>query len=167
MTTQAPEPVRVSVRVSPPPDEAFTLFAERFGSWWPREYTWAQDTLQRIGLEPRAGGRCYEIGPHEFHSDWGRVLIYDRPSRLVLAWQISPRRAPEPNPAQASEVEVRFTPSEGGGTRIVIEHRGFERHGPEGAAYRDALASIQGWPWILEQYAAAAGAHEHPSPGGA
>jgi Activator of Hsp90 ATPase homolog 1-like protein len=157
MNLRAPEPVRVTVLVPQEPVEAFALFADRFGSWWPREYTWSQATLRWIGLEPRVGGRCYEIGPNDFHSDWGRVLVWERPVRLVLAWQISPRREPEPDPARASEVEVRFESEEGGTTRVTLEHRGFERHGPGAAGYRVALASAQGWPWILGRYAAAAG----------
>jgi uncharacterized protein YndB with AHSA1/START domain len=157
MTNPVLEPVRNSVTVAQGPPEAFALFAEHFGSWWPREYTWAQETLQRIGIEPRVGGRCYEIGPYAFHSDWGRVLVWDPPHRLQVAWQISPRREPEPNPVKASEVEVRFEPVPDGGTQVVLEHRGFERHGPDGAAYREALAAPRGWPWILGRYAAAAG----------
>lgn len=157
MSGRAPEPVRASVTVPLGQPEAFALFAEGFGNWWPREYTWGQAVLQRIGFEPHVGGRCYEIGPHEFHSDWGRVLVWDPPHRLLIAWQISPRREPEPNPANASELEARFEPAAGDGTQVVLEHRGFERHGSEGAGYRDALASPQGWPWILARFAAAAG----------
>ena len=156
MNSPASEPVGVRITVAQPPSEAFDLFARRFGSWWPREYTWAQETLHHIALEPQAGGRCLEIGPHGFHSDWGRVLVWDPPGRLVLAWQISPRREPEPNPAKASEVEVRFEPADQGGTMVTLEHRGFERHGPDGASYRDALASERGWPWLLGRFAAAA-----------
>ena len=85
MTTRAPAPVRSAVTVPQSPAEAFALFAERLVDWWPREYTWAQDTLQRIGVDPQIGGRCYEIGPHEFPADWGRVLAWDRPARLLLA----------------------------------------------------------------------------------
>jgi uncharacterized protein YndB with AHSA1/START domain len=157
MMSQAPEPITATVTVAQAPAEAFALFTEGLAKWWPREYTWAQDVLQRIEVEPRVGGRCYEIGPREFHSDWGRVLVWSSPDRLLLAWQISPRREPEPNPVKASEVEVHFKPGTTGGTLVLLEHRGFERHGPEGVAYRDALASAQGWPWILKHYEAAAG----------
>jgi hypothetical protein len=156
MNKRVLEPVRASITVLAPSADAFALFADRFGEWWPREYTWAQDALEHIVLEPRVGGRCYEIGPHDFHVDWGRVLAWNRPRRLTLAWQISPRREPEPNPAKASEVDVRFEPIERHGTRVLLEHRAFECHGPEGSKYRDAMASARGWPWILQRYAKAA-----------
>ena len=152
-----PVPIRITIAAAIPPADAFALFTEGLTRWWPREYTWAQDTLVRIGMEPRLGGHCYELGPHDFRVDWGRVLAWEPPSRLVLAWQISPRREPQPNPAKASEVEIRFKARPPGGTDVTLEHRGFERHGAGGGDYRDALASEQGWPRILRQYASCAG----------
>jgi uncharacterized protein YndB with AHSA1/START domain len=103
----AAEPIRQSVAVAVPVDQAFAAFAD-LARWWPREYTWAGDTLEDIGIDPRQGGFCFERGPHGFTCHWGRVLTWDPPTRLVLTWQIAPDRAPEPNPAKASEVEVRF-----------------------------------------------------------
>jgi uncharacterized protein YndB with AHSA1/START domain len=83
------------------------------------------------------------------------VLVWEPPGRLVLAWQIAPDRAPEPNPARASEVEVRFVPQGPPGTRVELEHRGLSRHGADGDAYREALGSPDGWPLMLDRYAAA------------
>jgi uncharacterized protein YndB with AHSA1/START domain len=148
--------IRCTVDVTLPAQRAFALFTEHFALWWPREYTWAQDVLEDIGLEPKQGGLCYERGPHGFRSDWGRILSWEPPHRLVLAWHISPRREPEPNPAKASTIEVTFfafTPAQ---TRVDLEHRDFERHGTGADQYREALASSKGWPWILERYLAAA-----------
>jgi hypothetical protein len=71
-----------------------------------------------------------------------------------LAWQIAPDRAPEPNPAKASEVEVRFHPSDPTSTPVDLEHRAFPRHGDAAGTYRQGLASPQGWPRILARYAA-------------
>jgi hypothetical protein len=49
------------------------------------------------------------------------VLVWDPPDRLVITWQISPRREPEPNPAKASEVEVRFGAEGDGRTSVRLE----------------------------------------------
>jgi uncharacterized protein YndB with AHSA1/START domain len=87
-------------------EHAFKIFAEGLASWWPAEYTWSQDVLETIAIEPGEGGRCFERGPHNFECDWGRVLTWEPPHRLAFTWQISPKREPEPNPAKASEVEV-------------------------------------------------------------
>jgi uncharacterized protein YndB with AHSA1/START domain len=72
----------------------------------------------------------------------------------VLAWQIAPDRVPEPNPAKASEVEVRFHPTGTSGARVELEHRAFARHGEPGDTYRQAMASPEGWPLLLDRYAA-------------
>jgi uncharacterized protein YndB with AHSA1/START domain len=146
--------VRASVTVLVPAEQAFDVFA-RLAAWWPREYTWAADTLEDIGIEPREGGHCFERGPFEFTCHWGRVLLWDPPGRLVVTWQIAPDRVPQPNPAKASEVEVRFGDAGAAGTRVDLEHRAFARHGDGWSAYRHAMASPEGWPLILDRYAAA------------
>lgn len=146
------EPIRETVTVPVAADEAFEHFARRLGTWWPREYTWSQDVLEEIGIEPRINGPCYEIGPHGFRCDWGRVLAWEPPHRLVFLWQIGPDRTPQPDPARASEVEVRFVTIGPDATRVELEHREFARHGDGGDAYRDSLASPQGWPFMLERF---------------
>lgn len=149
------EPILHTITVAREPAAAFTLFCEELGHWWPREYTWGQDALEAIGIEPRVGGLCYERGPRGFRCDWGRVLAWEPPDRIEIAWQISPRREPVPDPARASTVTVRFEPAGAGQTRVTLEHGAFERHGAGAAEYRAALASAQGWPFIMGQYAAA------------
>jgi uncharacterized protein YndB with AHSA1/START domain len=148
------EPIRRSVTVPGSAERAFVHFTTGIRRWWPREYTWSQDVLEEIGLEPGAGGRCFEVGPHGFRCDWGRVVAWEAPRRLVFLWQIAPSRAPEPNPARASEVEVRFLEAGLEATRVELEHRAFERHGPGGAGYREGMASPEGWTYMLERYAA-------------
>jgi uncharacterized protein YndB with AHSA1/START domain len=147
--------IRRAVTVQAPVERSFAAFTAELASWWPREYTWANETLEAIGIEPREGGHCFELGPGGFHCDWGTVLTWDPPNRLVFAWQIAPSRAPEPNPAKASEVEVRFAPEGPLATRVQLEHRGFARHGDDGEAYRHALDSPQGWTMMLDRYATA------------
>jgi uncharacterized protein YndB with AHSA1/START domain len=149
----ADEPIRQAVTVPVTLDRAFSTFAD-LARWWPREYTWAADTLEDIGIEPRESGHCFERGPYGFTCHWGRVLAWEPPARLVLAWQIAPDRVPEPNPAKASELEVRFGPAGTSGTRVELEHRAFARHGEAGDSYRQAMASPEGWPLLLDRYAA-------------
>ncbi len=156
MTRQTPEDeVRRTATLRVPADRAFAVFTDGLAIWWPPEYTWAGDALDTIGIEPREGGRCFERGPHGFWCDWGRVLVWDPPHRLVLSWQISPERVPEPDPAKASEVEVRFVAEGPSACRVELEHRGFERHGEGGAGYRAGMDSAEGWTYILDRYAAA------------
>jgi uncharacterized protein YndB with AHSA1/START domain len=133
--------------------DGFALFTTGFARWWPAEYTWSGDALVEIGIEPREGGHCFELGPGGFRCDWGTVTAWEPPRRLVFLWQIGPGREPVPDPSRAGEVEVRF----GDDGRVDLEHRGFDRHGDGGAAYADGMGSPQGWPYILKRFAAAAG----------
>jgi uncharacterized protein YndB with AHSA1/START domain len=82
------------------------------------------------------------------------VLVWDPPRRLAFSWQISPGREPIPDPKKASEVELRFGEEGPRSTRIEFEHRGFSRHGEGAEGYREAMGSEQGWPYILDRYAA-------------
>jgi uncharacterized protein YndB with AHSA1/START domain len=147
--------IRLSMVVPASLDQAFDIFTAGLANWWPAEYTWSQEVLETIAIEPGEGGHCFERGPHGFRCDWGRVLVWEPPHRLVFTWQISPKREPEPDPAKSSEVEVRFVSEEPSHTRVEFEHRHFARHGEGGAEYRAALDSPQGWPYILDCYAKA------------
>lgn len=153
----APGPVRASVTVPVDAQRAFAIFTDGLASWWPPEYTWSGAALELIAIDPREGGLCSEYGPHRFRCDWGRVLVYDPPNRLALTWQIGPTRVPQPDPAQASRIDVRFSP-DGAATAVELVHSGFEHHGEGAEAYRDAMAADPGWPWLLRRYAGAAGA---------
>lgn len=145
--------LRASRTVAAEPDAAFQVFTERLADWWVREFTWSgPDCLQTIAVEPRLGGMAYELGPHGFRLDWGRVLVWEPPQRLVFSWQIAPDRVPEPDPAKASEVEVHFHPGRSG-TRVDLEHRAFDRHGPDADGYCQAMTA--GWEELLGRYAAA------------
>jgi uncharacterized protein YndB with AHSA1/START domain len=157
MTTETTaDRVRRSVTVPLVEDQAFDLFTKGFAGWWPREYTWAKETLESIGLEQRVGGFCYERGPDGFTCHWGRVRIWEPPDLIELLWQISPQREPEPNPAKASTVQVRFERTAPRMTLVELEHRNFSNHGPGGADYRAAMAEPAGWTYILRRYVEAA-----------
>jgi uncharacterized protein YndB with AHSA1/START domain len=145
-------PVRHTLTVPIPADQAFALFTEGFNSWWIGHHIGKADLAEAI-LEPRVGGRWYERGVDGSECDWGRVLAFQPPGRLVLTWQISSQWEFDPDLTRASEIEVRFT-EEDGHTRIDFEHRHIERLGP-GA---DELAKQvdRGWSEILDRYVEAA-----------
>ena len=148
-----PDAVRHEVNVPAEPADAFRSFTADLGEWWPPEFTWSQNTLEDIGMDCEEGGACFEIGPHGFRCDWGRVIQWDPPERVVLTWQISPERQPEPDPAKSSEVVVRFRPADNGSSQVVLEHAGFQRHGDRADEYRAGME--KGWGYLLDRYAAA------------
>ena len=147
------EPVIATVRTSRGPEAAFSRFAAEFPQWWPTEYTWAGESLERIAIEPGLGGACFEVGPDGFHCDWGRVVEWEPPVRLGFSWQIGPNREPVPDRRRAGTVAVAFEPDGEDATRVVLEHAGFDRYGKGAPRYRDAMASEQGWPFILGRFA--------------
>jgi uncharacterized protein YndB with AHSA1/START domain len=157
MTEQATtDAVRQSVTVPLPVERAFELFVDEFGKWWPKDshHTGGAPLADAI-IEPFEGGRWYERTQEGTESEWGRVLVVERPHRILLAWQLSPKFEYDPEPARATEVEVTFEP-QGEGTSVTLEHRGFEVHGDGGPPMRKAVAAEGGWPRLLEIYAAAA-----------
>jgi uncharacterized protein YndB with AHSA1/START domain len=83
------------------------------------------------------------------------VRVYDAPQRLVLTWGIAADWTVEPDESKHSEIEITFTAEGGNATRVELEHRGFERHGTDGAAVREVVSSGGGWGSLLEQYAQA------------
>jgi uncharacterized protein YndB with AHSA1/START domain len=151
MTEATLEAVRREIAVQAPPERAFAVFTERFDSWWPRSHHIGEPEMAEAIIEPRAGGRWYERGVDGSECDWGEVLAYDPPHRVVLSWHLNGEWAYDPDPAHASEVEVTFTP-EGDGTRVELVHRGFERTGPTAGALRDGVAGEGGWGGLLKLY---------------
>jgi uncharacterized protein YndB with AHSA1/START domain len=101
--------IRGTVTVAAPVERAFQVFTDSFGTWWPAEYHIGQADMAAAILEPRAGGRWYERGVDGGECDWGRVLAWEPPHRLVVTWQINGQWQYDPDPAHASEIEVRFT----------------------------------------------------------
>ena len=148
-------PVRYSVTVTIPADQAFTLFTEGFNTWWIGHHIGQADMAEAV-LEPREGGRWYERDIDGSESDWGTVLTFQPPERLVVTWQIDSHLQYDPD--RASEVEVLFAEKDGH-TQVDLEHRYLERHG-EGAdvVARYVSGSEGGWPPIMEGYARAAAA---------
>jgi uncharacterized protein YndB with AHSA1/START domain len=152
--TIQPAPVRKSILVKVAPSRAFEVFTTRFADWWPSSHKIGASAYKTSVLEPRVGGRWCEIGEDGVACDWGEVLIWEPPARLVLAWRIGADW--KYDPAIATEVEVNFTALADGATRVDLEHRHLERLGENAGGMREAFDSPGGWGGILERYAAAA-----------
>jgi uncharacterized protein YndB with AHSA1/START domain len=106
-----------------------------------------------VVMEPATGGAWYEIGKEGERCEWGRVLAWEPPARLVLDWQLS--AAFTFDPALHTEVEVTFTP-EGTGTRVRLEHRKLENYGPAAGQIAQVFDSPNGWSGLLQAFAAKA-----------
>jgi uncharacterized protein YndB with AHSA1/START domain len=149
------EAVRKRIEVPVSPDEAFRLFTEEIGSWWPAEsHSRVADddrrdgvVVDRIVFEPRQGGRVFEVASDGSEGMWATVTAYEPPHRIVLAWK------PNDDERPPTEVEVRFV-AVGRGTRLELEHRGWEVVGDRAHAAR--TDHDVGWDRVLARFVAAA-----------
>lgn len=153
-TPTIPAVVR-SVTVNATLEHAFRTFTAGFGSWWPRAHHIGKAELAEAVLEQRLGGRWYERGTDGSECDWGTVLTWEPPHRLVVSWQIDHDWEYDPDPAHASEVEVRFTADGPGRTTVSLEHRDFDRM-PQADDVARSVAGSGGWAQVLDHFAQAA-----------
>ncbi len=149
-------PVRYSVTVPISAQRAFTLFTEGFNTWWIGHHIGDAELAEAV-IEPRVDGRWYERGVNGTECDWGKVLVYQPPSRLVMTWQLNSQFQYDPDLSHASEVEVIFTEADGQ-TTVDFEHRHIERLGAGAEDLAKSVASGGGWPAILDLFAKAAAA---------
>jgi uncharacterized protein YndB with AHSA1/START domain len=136
--------IRKSVTVHVPVDTAFHVFTAELGSWWPlATKSVSQEEAETVVVEPGAGRRVYERARSGEEHLWGEVLVWEPPSRFAFSWH--PGRAAE----TSQEVDVSFTPVEEG-TRVELEHRGWERLVGPGGEIPDHFDS--GWDEALASY---------------
>ena len=85
-----PNSVRKAIRVEAPREVAWQTFTEQMRTWWPLAvYKIGKANAVDAVIEPHVGGRWYERGDDDSTCDWGRVLVWEPPSRLVLSWDIN------------------------------------------------------------------------------
>jgi uncharacterized protein YndB with AHSA1/START domain len=138
-------PIRLTVTVNRPPQEAFRIFTERFGDWWPiHEYSIGRDRTEKAVFEPWEGGRVYEVMEGGREATWGWVTRWNPPHRVGLGWQTNPQ-APGP-----TELTVTFSP-EGAGARVEVDHRGWEIYGDAAPAAHEEYEI--GWQTTLPLFA--------------
>ena len=153
-TTDTSTSVRTSIVIEAPVERAFDAFVHQMASWWNPDHHILEGQLAEMVVEPRVGGHIYDRAVDGTECRWARVLVYERPSRVVFSWDIGPTWQLETDPGNASEVEVIFTAETPDRTRVDLEHRHIDRHGPGWEAVADGVGHDQGWPLYLDRYAA-------------
>ena len=154
MTQAAAAVVRRQIVVEASIESAFAVFTERFGDFKPPEHNLLAVAIAETVFEPRVGGHIYDRGVDGSECRWARILAFEPPDRVVFSWDIGPQWQIETEPANTSEVEVRFVAETPQCTRVELEHRGIDRHGPGWESVRDGVADDAGWPLYLARYAA-------------
>jgi hypothetical protein len=119
-----PRPVARSITVAVPIQRAWDVFTRDFATWWPTTHHIGTEPMDTCLMEPRTGGRWYEVGADGSECDWG----------VVLAW------------------EPKFTPDGPNATRVDLEHRGFEWHWGDASEMRAVVGGEGGWNGILARF---------------
>ena len=145
-------PVRKTIVVNASQARAFDVFTAKFGAWWPKSHHIAKVEMDNVYIEPRQGGRWYEKGVDGSECDWGKVLSWEPPNRVVLSWHLNGKF--ELDESVESAVDVRFIAESPTTTRIELEHRVTAVDAEE---IRAAVDSPGGWSGLLAMYADAAG----------
>jgi len=152
-----PNAVRKSMSVKAPIEIAWRVFTEKMGTWWPlAHYKIGKANAVDAVLEPRVGGRWYERGEDGSTCDWGRVLVWEPNSRLVLTWDIDANW--QFDPKLNTEIEVRFIADGKDATRVELEHRRLDRYGENRDKMRRVFDTEGDWGKLLEMFAKAAAA---------
>lgn len=157
MTQAAAAVVRRQIVVEAPVERAFTVFTERFGDFKPPEHNLLASPIAETVFEPRVGGHIYDRGVDGSECRWARILAYEPPARVVFSWDIGPQWQIETELENTSEVEVRFIAETPLRTRVELEHRNIDRHGPGWQAVGEGVADDAGWSLYLTRYAALVG----------
>jgi uncharacterized protein YndB with AHSA1/START domain len=118
------------------------------GGWWPHGRTPAASPAVDVVVEPREGGRWYEVDKDGHETQWGKVIAWDPPHRLVLGWQLG--RDWQYEPDLLTEVEIGFADAGDGKTIVSLEHRNFERFGDYAEERRQQVDG--GWPSRLADF---------------
>jgi len=143
------DPLRIRFDVGCPPTRAFELWTAETKLWWPTSHTVSARPGVDVVIEPGIGGRIYERTPEGEEHDWGQVTGWDPPRQISYLWHLRQDRA------DATEVEITFATADRAGTRISIEHRGWDALGTRGADQREL--NQRGWTGLLPHFHAVAG----------
>jgi uncharacterized protein YndB with AHSA1/START domain len=140
--TLAPVSRTTFVRCSP--QHAFTVFTEQIGGWWPlQSHTVYEGDASSVAFED---GRIVERASDGRTDVWGEVLSWDPPSQLSFSWH------PGQPDSERTQVTVAFR-AEGDGTRVDLEHVGWEIFGGKADETRAGYANDDGWTAVIDRYA--------------
>ena len=145
------EPIVRTVTVARSQEDAFRLFTEGIAEWWPTlSHSVFGERARSVVFEAKEGGRIFELTDAGEEAEWGNVLAWEPPQRVVFDW------SPDPGATTPTEVEVTFT-ADGEQTRVELTHRGWERLGTEGPVKRASYSAADGWTQVIGRYVATAG----------
>jgi hypothetical protein len=137
--------VHKEITVERSQEDAFRIYTEELGSWWPLATHAVHNEATDAVFEMKLGGRLYERTADGLEADWGYVLAWDPPHGFTISWK--PTLDPD---APFTTYEVRFVSAGDQRTRLELVHTGWEAFGDAGADTRDGYDS--GWDVVLAAF---------------
>ena len=124
--------------------EAFQLFTERVGDWWPLGQMSVSAQMhgkaELCAIEPHVGGRFFERSDHGEEYEWGRILEWNSPQSLRFTFH--PGRTAE----NETEVAIAFTQA-GDEAQVKLNHDGWEKLGENAQTAREQY--LGGWDIVF------------------
>jgi catechol 2,3-dioxygenase-like lactoylglutathione lyase family enzyme len=143
-SAEAAAPIVLHLWVACSPPEAFAVFTDRLGEWWPRD-AYSPGPLRGIRLEPRVGGQVAMLLEAGGAYPLGQVLAWEPGRHYAQSFTLAQ------DPAYPSRLDVTFEEGKHvGGTRVRFAHGGWT---PANVAGRSRFTE---WDLLLGQYAALA-----------
>jgi uncharacterized protein YndB with AHSA1/START domain len=155
MSNNTNQTIRKRLLVNTAQERAYEVFTKKIDRWWPRTHHIGKTPVKEFILEPRLNGRWYSTHEDGSECEIGKVLVWEPPKRLVLAWQVNGQF--QYVSSLITEIEIKFTPDGPNKTIVEFEHRDLERLGGGGKTPESMDA---GWAMILELYAKEAAQQE-------
>jgi len=100
-----------------------------------------KEPIADVVLEPHVGGRWYERSVSDREYDWGRVVVWEPDTRLVVAW------SPD---GHVTKLEVRFESPAPRSTIVTVVQLGLEAYGTQAEKMRTRLDAA--WALLLDRF---------------
>lgn len=141
------DPLITAIEVPCTQEQAFRVFVEEMGNWWPLDKRSASmiggQPAKSLRVEARLGGQIIETGHDDAEHLWGTFMTYDPYDSVSMAFHMG-------MPADsASLVEVQFTVLGEERTRVVLTQSNWEAFGDMAEMMRGGYGS--GWVIIFEE----------------
>lgn len=141
-------PVIKTLEVARTPADAFRLFTDEIGAWWPLESHSRADRAAgeraiQVVVEPRVGGRVFEVLSDGRELEWGEVEVHQPGVLFVMRWCLGQPKM------EGTRVSVRFEAVGHQACRVTLTHDEWERIGPDAANRREGYH--QGWIEVFER----------------
>jgi hypothetical protein len=114
-------PIHKTIEVDLPITEAFRLFTEEIGRWWPlASHSIGEAEATGCWIDGGPGGGMFESARDGTRHRWGTIMTWDPPRRMALTWH------PGRDPKEHTMLEIDFFARSERRTRIELIHSGWQ-----------------------------------------